>query len=61
MISERWKLCSAYLILKAIHKSKVTMSIGETFKEIHEALSDSVWKPSVYVVEFHLSAAVHSL
>jgi hypothetical protein len=35
------------------------MSIGETFKEIHEALGNSVRKSSVYVVEFHLSTAVH--
>jgi hypothetical protein len=37
------------------------MSVGETFKEIHEALGDGVWESSVNVVEFHLSTAVHSL
>jgi hypothetical protein len=50
-----------YLILKGTRLRKVTMRIGETFEEIHEALGDGVRKPGVYVVELHLSTPVHLL
>ena len=48
-----------YLILEGIGKSKISLSICEAFKKIHEALGDGVWISSVYVVEFHLSTPVH--
>lgn len=46
--------------MESICNSKISMSICEALKEIHEALGDGVWKSSIYVVQLHLPTPVHS-